>query len=450
MQSSGSKRQYYRLWKGNQSVIGVYHPVVQESKAFITFSKHFRKHGLAVPEILSEDLDNNIYLLEDLGDQTLFDLVLKAKNNDALNKEILAFYRKAIEDLVKFQLEAGKDLDYSACYPRPVFDQQSISWDLNYFKYNFLKLAGIEFDEQGLEDDFKTLMNLLLEESMEFFMYRDFQARNILIHENRPYFIDYQGGRRGPLQYDLASLLFQVRAEIPFEIREDLLNYYIEKAGQSISINAASFTKYYYGFALLRTLQVLGAYGFRGLFERKPHFISSLALAGRNIKWLRDNAKLEIEIPELDLVLNEIINRYTAAKTDELTGQEGLSITLFSFFYKKGMPLDHTDNGGGFVFDCRILPNPGRLKEYKELTGQDKKVQNYLEDQDEVKSFLSSVNNIVEQSVNNYTSRGFSDLMINFGCTGGQHRSVFCAEKTKLFLEQNFPVKVKLVHKELA
>jgi len=241
-----------------------------------------------------------------------------------------------------------------------------------------------------------------------------------------------------------------VRAEIPFAIREDLLNYYLDIAGQIISINAASFTKYYYGFALLRTLQVMGAYGFRGLFERKPHFISSLALAGSNINWLRDNAKLGIEIPELDLVLNEIINRFTSVKTDEMAGQKGLNITLFSFSYKKGMPLDLTDNGGGFVFDCRILPNPGRLQEYKELTGKDKEVQDYLEDQDEVKSFLSFVNNIIEQSVNNYLTRGFSDLMVNFGCTGGQHRSVFCAEKTKLFLEQNFPVKVNLVHKELS
>ena len=397
-----------------------------------------------------EDLENNSYLLEDLGDRTLFDLVQEAKNTEPFNKELLAYYHEAIDDLVKFQLEAGKDLDYSVCYPRPVFDRQSISWDLNYFKYNFLKLAGIEFDEQGLEDDFQTLMNFLIEEKMEFFMYRDFQARNIMIHENRPYFIDYQGGRKGPLQYDLASLLFQVKAEIPFEIREDLLNYYIEKARQIISIDAVSFTKYYYGFAMLRTLQVMGAYGFRGLFERKAHFITSLALAGRNIKWLSDNAELGIEIPELDLVLNEIINRFTSDKRDELAGHKGLKITLFSFSYKKGMPLDLTDNGGGFLFDCRILPNPGRLREYKELTGQDKEVQDYLEDQDEVKSFLSSVNTIIEQSVNNYLTRGFSDLMVNFGCTGGQHRSVFCAEKTKLFLEQNFPVEVDLVHKELS
>ena len=388
--------------------------------------------------------------MEDLGDQTLFDLAMEAKNNEAFNKELLAYYREAIDELVKFQLEAGKDLDYSACYPRPVFDRQSISWDLNYFKYNFLKLAGIEFDEQGLEDDFQTLMTFLLEENMEFFMYRDFQARNIMIHENKPYFIDYQGGRKGPLQYDLASLLFQVRAEIPFETRKDLLNYYIEKARQIISIDAASFTKYYYGFALLRTLQVMGAYGFRGLFERKPHFITSLALAGRNINWLRDNAELGIKIPELDLVLIEIINRFTSGNTDELADHKGLKITLFSFSYKKGLPLDHTDNGGGFVFDCRILPNPGRLQQYKELTGKDKEVQDYLEDQDEVKSFLSSVNTIIEQSVNNYLTRGLSDLMVNFGCTGGQHRSVFCAEKTKLFLEQNFHVKVNLVHKELS
>ncbi len=450
LQTSGSNREYFRMSDNQETVIGAYHPNAQENRAFITFTHHFMKHGLPVPEIIMEDLEQGVYLLEDLGDLTLFDLVLNSKNLEGFDNNLLGLYQQVIDKLIIFQLIAGKDLDYSVCYPSPVFDRQSITWDLNYFKYNFLKLAGTAFDEKLLEADFQALISFLLEENKDFFIYRDFQARNIMIRNEKPHFIDYQGGRKGPLQYDLASLLFQVKADIPFEIREQLLDYYLDQAGKIIPLDNNRFKKYYYGFVLLRMLQVMGAYGLRGLFERKPHFINSIPYAVNNFNWLLNQVDLEIKLPELNRVLTEVSKKFKGYPDNQESKKQIFTISLYSFSYKQGIPIDMSGNGGGFVFDCRILPNPGRLEEYKELTGRDKPVQDYLEKQDEVNGFLSSVNDILRQSIDNYLQRGFMDLMVNFGCTGGQHRSVFCAEKTKSFLEQNFPVKVNLVHKELS
>ncbi|MEA3477736.1 MAG: RNase adapter RapZ, partial [Bacteroidota bacterium] len=275
------------------------------------------------------------------------------------------------------------------------------------------------------------------------------QARNVMLVDHHPYFIDYQGGRRGPLQYDLASLLFQVRAEIPFDIREELLNYYIEKAGEVATLQSARFKKYYYGFVWLRLMQVMGAYGFRGLFQKKEHFIASIPYAVKNIEWLERHAKLEIELPEIRAVFDRIKKQFGINK--ETSGQEtsSLSVRINSFAYKNGIPADQTDNGGGFVFDCRGLPNPGRLAQYKELTGKDQQVIAYLEEQEEVHQFLGYVKAILKQSVEKYMDRDFTSLMVNFGCTGGQHRSVFCAEKAGRYLQQNFPVSVDLYHREI-
>ena len=449
LRGSGSSRKYFRLFSKHQTAVGVYHPDKAENKAFISFSRHFFKQGLPVPEIYSSNLEQGIYLLEDLGDLTLFDLARKAKQSGDFDRKLIMLYKEVIDKLIQFQITAGKDLDYSVCYPRPDFDEQSIAWDLNYFKYNFLKLAGIDFDEQRLEDDFLAFRNFLLEEDKSFFIYRDFQARNVMLVDHHPYFIDYQGGRRGPLQYDLASLLFQVRAEIPFDIREELLNYYIEKAGEVATLQSARFKKYYYGFVWLRLMQVMGAYGFRGLFEKKEHFIASIPYAVKNIEWLERHAKPEIELPEIHAIFDRIKKQFGINK--ETSGQEtsSLSVRINSFAYKNGIPADQTDNGGGFVFDCRGLPNPGRLAQYKELTGKDQQVIAYLEEQEEVHQFLGYVKAILKQSVEKYMDRDFTSLMVNFGCTGGQHRSVFCAEKAGRYLQQNFPVSVDLHHREI-
>jgi aminoglycoside/choline kinase family phosphotransferase len=449
LKTSGSNRQYFRLSYQDTTAIGVYNPNIKENRAFVTFTRHFLKHSLKVPMVYLEERQEGVYLLEDLGDANLFDLVSGHTSHGAFPEKIHGYYREAIDNLIKFQLIAGASLDYSVCYPRPRFDRQSIMWDLNYFKYNFLKLAGLEFNEQLLENDFAVLADFLLEEDNDCFMYRDFQARNMMIHKGSLYFIDYQGGRKGPLAYDVASLLFQVRADLPFDMREELLDYYIRKASGLITIEPKRFKKYYYGFVMLRLLQVLGAYGLRGLFERKEHFLLSIPCAVKNFVWLSEHAHPEIKIPALDATLEAIHSQYAEKSESGKDAEPGLNVALCSFSYKKGLPADNTGNGGGFIFDCRALPNPGRLEEYTDMTGKDLPVIAYLEKDEKVANFLQAVENIVTQSIENYLDRGFSNLMVSFGCTGGQHRSVYCAEKTRHFIEQNFPVKVKLVHREL-
>ncbi|MCK5839680.1 MAG: phosphotransferase, partial [Bacteroidales bacterium] len=304
---SGSSRKYFRLNNGSQTAIGVYHTDEAENSAFIEFSKHFRKHELAVPEIYAKNLDHHVYLLQDLGDTSLFSLVEEANNSGGLTENVIDLYKRSLEQLVRFQVIAGKDLDYSFCYPRASFDKQSIFWDLNHFKYYFLKLTGINFDEQKLEDDFHTLTDYLLQADGQFFMFRDFQSRNIMILNNSPYFIDYQGGRRGALQYDLASLLFQAKAKLPFDVRDQLLNYYMDKLEDYIHVDHKEFIRFYHGYILIRVIQVLGTYGYRGLYENKSHFIQSIPYALKNLEWLLANISLPVDLPELWPALQQIL-----------------------------------------------------------------------------------------------------------------------------------------------
>lgn len=301
--SSGSNRKYFRLISNSFSAIGVHNQDKKENNAFLTFAEHFLNKGLSVPKVYQHDLSNNIYIQEDLGDNSLFDLL----QADGFSERVEKYYYEALKQLTKFQIDAGIDLDYSVCYPRDRFDMQSILWDLNYFKYYFLKPAGIQFDEQELEDDFNTLVNFLLQTEIDFFMYRDFQARNIMIKNEQLYFIDFQGGRKGALQYDPASLIWSARANLPFLQRENLLNYYLDELNKRIKINDKEFKKYYYGYVLIRILQTLGAYGFRGYLERKDHFLNSIPFALNNIKWLLENNKIDLTLNELISALNKLL-----------------------------------------------------------------------------------------------------------------------------------------------
>ena len=362
------------------------------------------------------------------------------------SKEIINLYKKSLSELIKFQLTAGKGINYKLCYPRKSFDKQSMLWDLNYFKYYFLKLADIPFDEQELENNFHSFINILLQADSNYFMYRDFQSRNIMIHENSPCFIDYQGGRKGALQYDVASLLFQVRAEMPNNIREELLDYYINQLKNKIDVDEKKFKKHYYAFVYLRLLQVMGAYGFRGLYEKRTHFVQSIPFAIKNLKYLLENHHLPEELSELNSVLKKLA---TSGKFDILTqSQNKLVISVNSFSFKKVHPTDMSGNGGGFTFDCRALPNPGRYEKYKSFTGKDKIVIDYLKNKTEVKEFEKNVFKVVDQSIEKYIERRFTNLMINFGCTGGQHRSVFFAEKLTKHIKSKYQIEVVLKHCE--
>ncbi len=443
---SGSNRKYYRIFYNQNTVIAAVNPNIKENSAFIEFSRHFKKLGLAVADILAVDLNKGMYLLQDLGKTSLYDIISQKSLDKSFKPEWTELYKKVLDNLIRFQIEGAKDLDFKLCYPRSSFDAQSIAWDLNYFKYYFLKLKGIDFDEQLLENDFKRFTEILLNTDADYFMYRDFQSRNVMIKDGHPFFIDFQGGRRGALQYDLASLLYQAKAMIPANIREELLNYYINKVNKVINIDDRLFRNTYHAYVLIRLLQTLGAYGYRGYFERKAYFIQSIPLAIENLRGLVKELNFLKELPELNRCLNNICKPEQIVRQNQTSDKLTLSITSFS--YMKGIPEDNTDNGGGFVFDCRALPNPGRYEEYKQLTGKDSEVIKFFSDKKELPEFLNNIYSIVDSSINNYISRYFANLSVNFGCTGGQHRSVYCAEKLYEHVKSKFDIDIKITHRE--
>lgn len=442
---SGSKREYYRLIGKTKSAIGVHNSDSHENRTFISFTHHFHQLGIAVPELYNEDLPRNIYLCQDLGDTTLLDHLTACKTKGTFPTE---YYQKALDALVMFQVEGGEGLDFSLCYPRKSFDKQSILWDLNYFKYYFLKLSGVHFDEQGLEEDFNRFADYLVNTDCDYFLYRDFQARNIMVHHDKLYFIDYQGGRKGALQYDVASLLYQAKAAIPHDVRAKLLEHYLNSLSELIPVDHKLFVEHYHGYALARILQTLGAYGFRGLYERKEHFLESIPFAVQNLQWFLNNVSLRIELPSLTRALWSICDSSAFKPAIASDTKSNLTVSINSFSYKRGVPSDESGNGGGFVFDCRSIHNPGRYEDYKHLTGRDTEVITFLRKHSTVDEFLRHVYELVEPSVEDYVKRGFTNLMVSFGCTGGQHRSVYCADTLAKHLKRKYPITVTVHHTE--
>jgi aminoglycoside/choline kinase family phosphotransferase len=432
----GSGRKIIRLFGGNLTAIGILYDVREENVAFLAFSRHFLRHGLPVPKIYAEDLGHGAYLEEDLGGTTLFEFLSKNRAGEHIAPQVIEAYREAISILPRFQIDAARDLDYEVCYPRAVFDAQSIAWDLNYFKYYFLRLAGISFNEQSLEDDFRRLTSFLLTADLDYFLYRDFQSRNVMLHQGHPYFVDYQGGRKGALQYDIASLLFDAKADLPSELRRELLEHYLARVSDFIPLDREAFMRHYYGYVFLRIMQALGAYGFRGFYERKAHFLQSVPYALNNVRWLLQNVELPIALPTLmdaftRMAASEKLQRlaFTEKSHSLAAKKEKLVVRIFSFSFRQGIPKDETGHGGGFVFDARSVPNPGREERFKPLTGKDAPVIEYLSQEESARTFLAGVTSLVDASVNEYQRRGFTSLTVSFGCTGGQHRSVYFAEQ---------------------
>lgn len=446
---TASYREYYRISYNGKTVIGVFNEDLKENLAFISFTKTFSEINLNVPTVLYQDLGNHVYLLSDLGDTTLYSIIHSKKHNYAASPELVSYYKRVIEELLKFQIEADKKLDYSYCYPRAMFDRQSILWDLNYFKYDFLKLGRIGFDEQLLENDFQKFASFVSSVNANYFLYRDFQSRNVMIKDENLYFIDYQGGRKGALQYDVASLLYDAKAEIPNPIREELLNHYLQILESKYNLSKEEFLKSFYAFVLIRIMQAMGAYGFRGLFEKKVHLIKSILPARKNLLYLLETGKLDFDIPHLHEVFKNIItsdefNIYE----DRVLPNNKLSVTITSFSYKREIPIDLADNGGGFVFDCRGLNNPGRQLKYKLLNGRHPDVIKFLVDNSNVDQFMSNIYPLVDSTIEKYLELGFKNLMVNFGCTGGQHRSVYCADKLFEHLKAKYDINVFLSHIE--
>jgi aminoglycoside/choline kinase family phosphotransferase len=446
-QLGGSGRSIIRLTGKTASAIGILYGVREENAAFLEFSRHFRKHGLPVPEIYAEDLDHGAYIEEDLGDTSLFEFLSKNRTGETIAPDVVEAYRRVIATLPRFQIDAGRDLNYKACYPRGSFDRQSIAWDLNYFKYYFLRLAGIPFSEQALEDDFSRLTKFLLSANRDYFLYRDFQSRNVLLRDGQPYFLDYQGGRKGALQYDVASLLYDAKADLPPELRQQLLDHYLDVVAGFTDIKRDAFMQHYYAYVYIRIMQALGAYGFRGFYERKAHFLQSVPYALKNLRWLLHNVTLPIALPTL---LEAFHSMLASEKLQSLASQaDQLVVRILSFSFHRGLPKDDSGNGGGFVFDGRSLPNPGREERFKALTGKDAPVIDYLNQQETVHQFLASVMSLVDASVANYQQRGFKHLMVSFGCTGGQHRSVYLAEQLAKHLRNRGGIEVIVQHREL-
>lgn len=440
--SSGSNRRYFRL-SGPRSLIGVSGTSKPENEAFLYMAAHFRQKGLPVPEVYCSSEDKLFYLQEDLGDTLLFDAIEKGRKSSVFDETEKWLLHQTIELLPKVQFVGADGMDFSHCYPQPEFNRRSILWDLNYFKYCFLKATGLEFQEDRLEDDFQKMADVLLRSASATFMYRDFQSRNVMVRDGEPWLIDFQGGRKGPVYYDVASFLWQAKAKYPDDLREELLGSYIAALRQYIPVDETYFRSQLQHFVLFRILQVLGTYGFRGYFEKKPHFIQSVPYAIDNLRQLlrEDYA----EYPYLCSVLRDLTQ--LTQFSDDIQRRR-LEVKVISFAYKKGIPDDPTGNGGGFVFDCRAINNPGKYERYNHFTGLDEPVVRFLEDDGEITTFLQHVYTIVDASVKRYLDRGFTNLMVCFGCTGGQHRSVYSAQHLAEHLNQKYGVKVHLVHRE--
>lgn len=435
--SAGSNRRYYRIY-GPQTIVGVQGTDIKENEAFISHARHFYDCGLPVPEVLAVSDDKMSYLVSDLGDRSLFGMW----NDESL-------LEKAMCVLARFHYKGSQRIDYSKCFPVEVFNRQAVMWDLNYFKYSFLNTSGASYFEPLLEADFMKLAGNVERRSLGesgVFILRDFQSRNVMVKDGGVYFIDFQGGRRGPAAYDLASFLWQAKARFTPQQRDRLIEVYAGEARKYVPIDIDGLKQEVREMALIRTLQVLGAYGLRGKFERKPHFLQSIPMALANLRVLLDEGIGDY--PYLNELLPRMIDA-CAGGEDMSDAYDGLTVRVTSFSYKKGIPDDPSGNGGGYVFDCRAMDNPGRYEEYKCLTGLDREVIDFLEVRGEISEFLDACHALVDIAVENYLGRGFTSLAVNYGCTGGQHRSVYSAQHTAEHIKSKFPqVRVVLKHRE--
>ena len=481
--ASGSNRRYYRIFSDDKevSLIGVQGTSRDENHAFLTMDKHFLSKGLNVPRVLAVSDDEMAYVQEDLGDMLLFNYIAEGRKTGVFCESEKGMLRQTIRALARFQVVGAEDFDFRVCYPQPEFNLRSIRWDLNYFNYCFLKATGLEFQEDKLENEFERLAYILLQQKkMNAFMYRDFQSRNVMVAfgnrvapmapgaikatdasaspqnnvarsfgdpnkegEPVPYFIDFQGGRKGPVYYDVASFLWQAKANFHDELRNELIGEYLDELGKYMEVDKQEFYNTLRHFVLFRTMQVLGAYGFRGYFEKKPHFLQSIPFAIENLRRLLKNSADDYPY------LIEVLHEMTEMKQFKEVGvRKPLVVKVYSFSYKKGIPADDSGNGGGFVFDCRAVNNPGKYERYTYFTGMDEPVIKFLEQDGEILPLLDSAYKLVDASVKRYIDRGFRNLMVSFGCTGGQHRSVYAAEKMAEHLNTKFGVEVRLIHRE--
>ena len=464
---AGSNRCYYRCYdKQGETLIAVKGTSIEENESFIYLSSHFNALHLPIPEVLAVSNDRLCYLQTDLGSVSLFDALKEGrKNGGKYNESEVALLEDTIKQLPLIQIKGAENLDWSRCYPQPEFDKENVMFDLNYFKYCFLKLTNVDFNEMKLQHDFYYLTDCLTQFSGNYFMYRDFQARNVMLTEGtKPYFIDFQGGRKGPFYYDLASFLWQASAQYSDNLRAHLIEIYYQELRKWVEIGSLEkFRSDLNLFVLFRTLQVLGAYGFRGYIEEKSYFVRSIPFAINNLKALLQNEDLLkpysylkeileklVSLPQFDSnsIANTTAPQCDVTASQEVSNNKKLKVLVYSFSYHRGIPKDLSGNGGGYVFDCRAVHNPGRYAQYKKLTGRDIEVIQFLEDDGEITEFLTHVYGLVDMHVSRYIERGFTNLMFSFGCTGGQHRSVYSAQHIAEYINEKFGCAVQLIHRE--
>ena len=482
LSGAGSNRTYIRITGGEgQTVIGVIGTSRDENHAFVSLARHFTNKRLPVPEILAVSGDELRYLQTDLGDVSLFDAIRGGRDaGGRYNQHEKQLLVNAIKALPDIQIRGAQGLDWNCCYPQPEFNVDSVRFDLNYFKYCFLKATELDFHELKLEANFRMFAKDLVSEPSNSFLYRDFQARNIMLDgQGKPYFIDFQGGRKGPFYYDLASFLWQASAKYSFKLRRELVyEYYYSLKNYTEVPSVRHFVERLSQFVLFRMLQVLGAYGFRGYFERKKYFLDSIPPAMENLRDLLKIGPQAFPYPYLMEILERLTqlpqfapaevsapvrrdgfrtsdsNIYESHPQDgpatfsKYDGKGPLVVRVFSFSYRKGIPEDSSGNGGGYVFDCRSTHNPGRYEPYKKLTGLDESVIRFLEDDGEILTFLAHVYDLADHHVQRYIQRGFTSLIFSFGCTGGQHRSVYCAQHLAEHLHEKFGIEVHITHRE--
>lgn len=436
----GSNRVYYRL-TGIVPVIGVVGISVEENKAFIALSKAFGQAGVAAPAVVAVSDDELCYLQEDLGDSALYASLSAARERGRFGDEECGLLCRVVSCLPRIQFETPKHFDFSLCYPTSDFNERTVMWDLNYFKYCFLKGVGIEFDENRLEDEFVRMTGMLLSDNDNVFLYRDFQSRNVMLKDGEPYFIDFQGGRRGPIYYDIASFIGQARAKYTAAAVDAMIGSYLDALAEYKSVERGHFMRMLQLFRVFRLLQNLGAYGYRGLFERKKAFVESIPAALAQL--LQQLELLDGEFPYIRSLIAHIACLPMFVREEA----RGLTVDVISFSYKRGIPDDTSGNGGGFVFDCRAIHNPGRYEPYKKLTGMDAPVIEFLEKESNIAGFLEHAYALVDEMVATYKKRGFTHIQVCCGCTGGQHRSVYSAEHIARHVADKFGVRVVVTHK---
>lgn len=437
----GSNRVYYRLCGGEGSVIGAVGVSLEENRAFLALSKAFEAAGVAAPRVLAVSSDERCYLQDDLGDVSLYSALGEAREKGVFAACDVELLCGVMAQLPKIQFEVPAHFDFSQCYPVSEFNERTIMWDLNYFKYCFLKGVGVEFNENVLEEEFVKLVELLLSDNDNVFLYRDFQSRNVMLADGKPFFIDFQGGRRGPVYYDVASFVGQARAKYTQEAVDAMLDTYLQALSAYKPIDRGYFMNMLQLFRIFRLLQNLGAYGYRGLFERKKAFVESIPAALAQLKELLEGGANEF--PYILSLVREIatLPMFVRDEADELT------VDVMSFSYKRGIPDDTSGNGGGFVFDCRAIHNPGRYEPYKKLTGMDAPVIEFLEKESDIAEFLNNAYALVDNMVETYLARGFKHIQVCCGCTGGQHRSVYSAEHIAKHVASKFGIRVVVTHK---